>query len=68
MAAPLTSRLLSSLAVAVLLSLPPAPAAAAAAKPTNTRADEHTFTGSAQVVSVDVPVNVVDRDGRPIRG
>ncbi len=30
--------------------------------------DPPTFSGSAEVVSVEVPVNVVDRDGKPVHG
>src|SRR5436309_14913820 len=40
----------------------PAKAPAAAAK------TPAKFEGAAQVVAVEVPVNVVDRDGRPVRG
>lgn len=42
-----------------LLAAPPAPAAQRQAP---------TFEGSSQVVSVEVPVNIVSRDGEPVRG
>ena len=42
-----------------LLTAPPAPAAQRQAP---------TFEGSSQVVAVEVPVNIVSRDGEPVRG
>jgi VWFA-related protein len=53
-------RLLSALPLLPLLL------AAAASAQTPNRAD--TFEGTSQVVAVEVPVNVVDRNGLPIRG
>ena len=51
-----TASWLLALAVVVPLALAPA------------GAQEGTFEGTADVVSIPVPVNVVDRDGQPIRG
>ena len=47
-----------------LLSLPPLLASAAPPAPAQTP----TFEGTSQVVAVEVPVNVVGRDGEPVRG
>ena len=42
--------------------------AAAPAKPKTAQAPPETFDDTSQVVAVEVPVNVVDRDGKPVRG
>ncbi len=44
------------------------PVIAAAAPPGKTPIAEQKFEDTSQVVAVEVPVNVVDRDGRPVRG
>lgn len=54
-------RAFPSLLVVALIARP---GGAATPKP----AGEPTFEATSEVVSVEVPVNVVDRDGRPIRG
>ena len=51
--------------LAILLALAAVPALAA--KDT-TKVQTPTFEGTSQVVSVEVPVNAVDRDGQPLRG
>jgi len=56
----------SLLAILLVLAAGPALAAPAANKTTKTQAP--TFEGTSQVVSVEVPVNAVDRDGQPVRG
>ena len=63
------SRLASLISLPILVAFVagPAPSArAAAAKDAKGRPP--VFEGSSQVVSVEVPVNVVDRDGQPVRG
>jgi VWFA-related protein len=52
-----------SLSAALLLCLLAAPAAAQRDRDKN-----KTFEDTSQVVAVEVPVNVVDRDGNPVRG
>lgn len=66
---PLTFRRLSlSLPLAALLAAPlPARAQAKAPAPVAPIADDK-FEDTSQVVAVEVPVNVVGRDGHPVRG
>lgn len=51
----------------LLTSLLAAPAAPAPRQPASPSRSDN-FEESSQVVAVEVPVNVVDRDGRPVRG
>jgi VWFA-related protein len=66
---PLTFRRLSlSLPLAALLAAPvPTPAQSKAPAPMAPLADDK-FEDTSQVVAVEVPVNVVGRDGQPVRG
>jgi VWFA-related protein len=66
---PLTFRRLSlSLPIAALLATPlPVSAQAKAPAPAAPLADDK-FEDTSQVVAVEVPVNVVGRDGQPVRG
>ncbi|HEX3532337.1 MAG TPA: VWA domain-containing protein [Thermoanaerobaculia bacterium] len=50
--------------LAILLVLSAGPVLAAK----DSKAQTPTFEGTSQVVSVEVPVNAVDRDGQPVRG
>ena len=45
-----------------------APPASTDPKPRQGGRNEPSFSGTAEVVSVEVPVNVVDRDGKPVPG
>ena len=58
------SRLLSTSLLLLAFAGMPAPAAPAVPA----KAQAPTFEGSSQVVAVEVPVNVVGRDGGPVRG
>ncbi|HET9208941.1 MAG TPA: VWA domain-containing protein, partial [Thermoanaerobaculia bacterium] len=62
-----SSRLRSPLPGLVLILAVPALAALPAAA-AQRQAQAPTFEGSSQVVAVEVPVNVVGRDGEPVRG
>jgi VWFA-related protein len=53
-----------SLSAVLLLALLAVPAAAQRGEPRRDRS----FEDTSQVVAVEVPVNVVDRDGNPVRG
>jgi VWFA-related protein len=54
--------------LSILLALSAVPLAAKEPAAKDARDQTATFEGTSQVVSVEVPVNVVDRDGQPIRG
>ncbi len=57
------------LALVVLLAAPPLPAAPTRPGPGDPApANETAFEDVSQVVAVEVPVNVVGRDGKPVRG
>ena len=53
----------------LLLLLPAAaPVPAQTRKPAETKKPTETFEGTSHVIAVEVPVNVVGRDGEPVRG
>ncbi|HEX4959242.1 MAG TPA: VWA domain-containing protein [Thermoanaerobaculia bacterium] len=56
------------LPAALLLLLAAAPVPAQNRKPPEPRKPAETFEGTSHVVAVEVPVNVVGRDGEPVRG
>ena len=59
----------SRLLPVLLLLLPAAaPVPAQTRKPAEARKPVETFEGTSHVVAVEVPVNVVGRDGEPVRG
>jgi len=63
-------RTLPALLAVALTAGPPPPGHAAAARGAGAKGRDAapSFSGATEVVSVEVPVNVVDRDGHPLRG
>jgi hypothetical protein len=64
----LRSPLPGLLLILLILVLPALAALPAAAAKPAAAPQTPTFEGSSQVVAVEVPVNVVGRDGEPVRG